>query len=65
VPYTVGSAFLVAIQPHMACIIWKKSALDMTSQSFGFFEIGARGTIELSGISKELMKPYLAIDCRQ
>jgi hypothetical protein len=44
VSYTIGNIVLVSIQQYMACLIWRKTALDMADKSFGFFEVSAQGT---------------------
>jgi hypothetical protein len=38
VPYTIWSAFLVAIQRYMICLIWSKIDQDIVDQSVGIFE---------------------------
>jgi hypothetical protein len=35
--YTIGSAFVVAIQWYIACLVWTKIASDIIKQSFGDF----------------------------
>jgi hypothetical protein len=41
VSYTIGSAFLVAIQRYMAHLIWRKIDQDVVGQIFGGFEFTA------------------------